>query len=100
MKTHKRSTRDTHEIVQNEHDEDMNARRMVLVGGGNVQIDVDTSNITESITEALKGLKLDIPKPLSAASSKTERPKHPFRAGSYAANQEIGAVVSLEEVCR
>lgn len=72
MKTHKRSTRDTHEILQNEHDEGMNARRMVLVGGGNVKIDVDTSNITDSITEALKGLKLDIPKPLSAASSKTE----------------------------
>ena len=60
-KQHKRSTRDTHEIVQNEHNEALNARRVMLVGGGDISLDVDTSTITESISKALKGIKLDTP---------------------------------------
>lgn len=62
MKEHKRSTRDIHEIHQNEHDEASNARRVVIVGGGEITLDVDTSSVSESISEALKGIKLDLPK--------------------------------------
>lgn len=72
---HKRSTRDIHEIHQNEHDEANAARRVVIVGGGKVDIQVDTSKVSESISEALKGIKLDIPEikiPESSGETKIE----------------------------
>lgn len=72
MKKHERSTRDTHEIHQNEHDEGINARRVILVGGGDISLDLDTSNVTEAITEALKGIKLDIPQSAPQIQEKAE----------------------------
>jgi len=69
---HLRSTRDTHEIHQNEHDEALDARRVVLVGGGSVNMDIDTSKVTDSITEALRGFKLDIPTSAQPTEYKTE----------------------------
>ena len=68
MEKHKRSTRDTHEIHQNEHNEALNARRVVLVGGGDISLDLDTSKVTDAISEALRGIKLDLPEARTEAA--------------------------------
>ena len=61
MEIHRRSRRDVHEIHQEEHDEALNARRVTIVGSGKVDMEVDTSRVTDAITEALKGFKLESP---------------------------------------
>lgn len=61
MEAHKRSHRDVHEIHQNEHDEALNARRVTLVGG-NMDIKVDASKVSEAVKQGLKDLKIELPK--------------------------------------
>lgn len=60
METNKRSTRDNLEMNQHEHDEGLNAKRVVVVGQGELDLDVDTEKITEALTEAMKGFKIDM----------------------------------------
>ena len=47
-KEYKKSDRDTMQIHQYEHDEVLNARRTVLVGGGQINVPIDHEKLAES----------------------------------------------------
>ena len=69
METNNRSTRDVHEIHQMEHDDALSARRVVIVGDAKIDLEIDTTNVTEAIIEAMSNIKLDIPQPLQSFTS-------------------------------
>ena len=58
MELNKRSSRDVHEIHQNEHSEDHNARRVFIVGGANLDISIDESKLVNAVKEGLQNIEI------------------------------------------
>lgn len=58
----KRSHRDVAEIHQHEHEEDLDARRVFVVNDSKIDLQVDTSKVTDAIMGALKNVKFDMNK--------------------------------------
>ncbi len=58
MKNSNISNADEYQISNRCFDDKMDAQRVILVGGGNVSITADTSNIGKEIFESLKSLEL------------------------------------------
>lgn len=56
METKQRSRRDSLEIKQHEHDEALDARRVTIVGDAKLDLDIDTSKVTEAITGAIQSV--------------------------------------------
>jgi len=49
--------RDNYQINQNEHDEKLNAKRVILVGNDLIDF---KNNLNGALTEALKNIKVDV----------------------------------------
>ena len=52
------TTRDVNQVIKLEHDEKTNAKRVILVGGEKLELNVDSDKITSAIKESLENLKL------------------------------------------
>lgn len=53
------SQRDSSQINRYEHDDDLCAKRVIIVGGS--ELSVDSSGIVDAVKEGLKDLKVEIP---------------------------------------
>lgn len=53
-----RSTRDSHEIMQHEHSEVHNAKKVYLVGGANLDISIDETKFIDAVKEGLKNIEI------------------------------------------
>ena len=72
MEKLKLTQRDTGQIHKNEHDEDLNARRVTIVGNGMIDLEIDTSKVSEALTEAVRAIKFDRLTTTSHPNSKIE----------------------------
>jgi len=59
MKNNNLTQLDTDQIHKRKFDDNLDADRVVLVGGDNIRITVDTDQITNSIKDGLKNIKID-----------------------------------------
>lgn len=72
------SLRDNDQIVKYEHDDDLCAKRVIIVGG-DFKMDIDPSQITDAIKEGLKDIKLEAqPSVQSSESIRIEKIDVPF----------------------
>lgn len=58
MNLNKRSSRDVHEIHQNEHSEEYNARRVFLVGGQKLDLTLNEDKFINAVKEGLKTIEI------------------------------------------
>lgn len=65
--------RDNNQIERHEHDESIDAKRVYIVGGADIKVNADTSQIANSVASAVKeGLADLVPVMKLEPSSKTE----------------------------
>jgi len=65
--------RDNNQIERHEHDESIDAKRVYIVGGADIKVNADTSQIATSVASAVKeGLAELVPVMKLESSSKTE----------------------------
>jgi len=65
--------RDNNQIERHEHDESIDAKRVYIVGGADIKVNADTSQIATSVASAVKeGLAELVPVMKLEPSSKTE----------------------------
>ena len=53
------SQKDNAQINRYEHDDDLCAKRVVVVGGGEISMNIDASSITNAVKEGLKDIKIE-----------------------------------------
>ena len=52
---------DKDQILKRQYQEDMDAQRVMIVGGGDIKINVDTSNIESALKNAVSNIELKMP---------------------------------------